>query len=88
MQTITTNTNALTQRINNEVKRAFELCQQSANEGRKYIFFTTDRDIQREVRDQLEKEHNIYVPTIIPRYEHSYLAVEHYGDKTEIKLKW
>jgi cell division protein FtsX len=88
MQTITTNTNALTQRIDNEVKRAFELCQKSANEGRQYIFFTTDRDIQRQVREKLENEHKIYVPTIISRDSPSRLAVEHYGDNTEIKLKW
>lgn len=88
MQTITTNTNALTQRINNEVKKAFELCQKSADEGRQYIFFTTDRDIQREVREKLENEHKIYVPMIISRYSPSHPAVEHYGDKTEMKLKW
>ncbi len=88
METITTNQNALSLRISNEVNRAFNECQVAANEGRKYIFFTTDRDIQRDVRNKLEKEHNIYVPTLISRYAPSSLCVEHWNERTEMKLKW
>lgn len=88
MQTITTNQDALSIRISSEVNRAFNECQAAANEGRRSIFFTTDRDIQRDVRDKLENDHKIYVPTIISRYGPSRPSVEHWNDRTEIKLTW
>ena len=88
METIVTNVNARDKRIAEEVKRAFDKCKDAANEGREYVYFTTDRDIQRDVREALESNHKIYVPTIISRYEPSRIAVEHNGEKTEIKLKW
>ncbi len=88
MQTITTNQDALTKRISSEVIRAFNECQEAANEGRKSIFFTTDKDIQRDVRNKLEEDHKIYVPTLISRYGPSRPCVEHWNDRTEIKLTW
>jgi hypothetical protein len=88
MQTIQTNLTALTQRIEKEVSRAFNECQQAANEGRRSIFFTTDRDIQRDVRQKLEDEHKIFVPVIISRDAPSRMSVEHCGDQTEMKLTW
>jgi 5-formyltetrahydrofolate cyclo-ligase len=88
METIKTNTDALQRRINSEVHRAFSECQNAANDGKSYIFFKTDRDIQMDVRIMLEKNHRIYVPSIISRYEMSRLNIEHHKDTTEMKLKW
>jgi hypothetical protein len=88
MQTITTNQEALAKRISSEVARAFNECQMAANEGKKHIFFTTDKDIQREVRDKLKEEHKIYVPTLFSRYGPSRPSVEHWNDRTEMKLTW
>lgn len=88
METIKTNANALTQRIENEVKRAFLECKESAEQGKKYIYFTTDRDIQRDVREVLEQQHKIFVPIIISKFSPSRPAVEHWGEKSEIKLSW
>lgn len=88
METITTNFNALQKRIDSEVSRAFTECKQAADEGRNYIWFTTDKDIQRDVRDLLESNHNICVPMYIPKHGSSYRQVEHWGERTEMKLKW
>lgn len=88
MGTIKTNTNALTQRIESEVKRAFQECKESAEQGKKYVYFTTDRDIQRDVRELLEERHKIFVPIVISRYAPSRPAVEHWAEKSEIKLSW
>lgn len=88
MEKVTTNLTIRNQRIEKEVNRAFQMCKDAANDGRTYIYFNTERDIQREVRDMLETNHNIYVPMIISRYEPSRIAVEHNGDNTEIKLTW
>jgi hypothetical protein len=88
METIVTNQNLLEQRVKNEVKRAFEECKRQAENGKTYIYFTTDRDIQREVRDLLENEHQIFVPRIFSRYSPTTSAVEHFGENTEMKLTW
>lgn len=88
MQTIVTNQDARQKRIDVEVQRAFSECQEAANQGREYIYFSTDKDIQRAVRDTLNEKHKIYVPTIISRYEPSRPAVEHWQDRTEMKLRW
>lgn len=88
METIKTNQNALQERINNEVRRAFVICKDNAERGIGYAYFITDKDIQRDVRDALEKEYKIYVPNIYSRHSLTKSAVEHWGDKTEIKLTW
>jgi len=86
--TIKTNLTALENRIKSEVERAITECQSSADSGRESIYFLTDKDIQRDVREILEKTHKIYVPIIYSRYQSSRNAVEHIGEKTEIKLYW
>ena len=88
MEAIKTNQNALEQRILSEVKRAFLECKESEEQGRKYTYFTTDKDIYREVRDKLETDHKIFVPTIISKYSPSRPAVEHFLERTEMKLTW
>lgn len=88
METIQTNQDALKKRIEDEVRRAFVECKESAEQGKKYTYFTTDRDIQRDVRDILEKDHKIFVPTIFSRYSPSRPAVEHFSERTEMKLTW
>lgn len=88
METIQTNQDALKKRIENEVRRAFEECKESAEQGKKYAYFTTDRDIQRDVRDILERDHKIFVPIICSKYSTSRPAVEHSFERTEMKLTW
>jgi hypothetical protein len=88
MQTITTNTDALQKRINSEVEKAFTKCKIAADEGRTFIYFKTDRDIQRDVRDILEKCHNICVPTICSPNAMSRANVEHFQSVSEMKLVW
>ena len=88
MQTIVTNQDARQKRIDIEVQRAFSECQEAANQGRASIYFSTDKDIQRDVRDTLEEKYKIFVPTIISRYGPSRPAVEHWQYRTEIKLRW
>ena len=88
METITTNKQALANRIEREIIKAFKKCQQAAQEGRLHIYFETDRDINKEVRNELKTRHKIYVPTIFSRNSPSRPAVEHNGDKTEFKLQW
>ena len=88
---IKTNENSRQELINSEVLRAVELCQQAADKGLKSIYFTTDKDIQRDVRDVLEGQHKIVVPTMFycgVGARPSHPQVEHCGDKTEMKLKW
>jgi hypothetical protein len=85
---IKTNQNALQERINKEVNRAYKICMENAEQGVGYAYFTTDKDIQRDVRDILESEHNIYVPNIYSRYSKTRPAVEHWGEITEMKLTW
>jgi hypothetical protein len=77
--------------INSEVERAVKECQEAADKGLNSIQFTTQRDIQREVRDILDEEHDVRVPYLIftGRYAPpSKLQIEHYGDTTQMKLKW
>ena len=52
METITTNKQALANRIEREIIKAFKKCQQAAQEGRLHIYFETDRDINKEVRNE------------------------------------
>ena len=85
---IVTNQEALNKRISSEVNRAYSLCQDAASNGRQYIYFTTDRDIQRDVRDTLESQYNVYVPMIISRYSASRYDIEHSSETTEMKLSW
>ena len=88
---IVTNEKARLDFINSEVDRAVSECQASADKGRGSIYFTTSRDIQREVRDILEEKHNIYVPMMIycgVNSRPSHLQIDHFGDKSEMKLKW
>jgi hypothetical protein len=85
---IKTNENALQERIKREVNRAVAECQNEANEGKAYLYFSTSRDIQRDIRDILEKEHSIYVPIIYSRYGSSRPNVEHYEETTSMKLEW
>lgn len=86
--TIKTNQTALENRIKSEVERAISECQSAANSGRTNVFFTTDKDIWRDVRDILDDNNKICIPTIFSRYQPSRLAVEHFGERTEIKLVW
>lgn len=89
MSIIVTNLDARQKRIDEEVERAFNDCKKAADNGITGIYFITDRDIQRDVREVLQSKHNIYVPTIISRYAPSRLAIEHFSnDKTEMKLNW
>lgn len=77
--------------VQSEVDRAVELCQEAENSGQKSIFFTTDRDIYQEVRQILDEEHDIIVPMMVycgVNAPPSRLQIEHYGDQTEMKLKW
>ena len=51
--------------------------------------FTTDKDIQREVRDKLDDEHDVFVPMMFYRGPTpSHYQVSHYGETTEMKLRW
>lgn len=88
---IVKNTDARENLINSEVNRAVQLCQTAEDKGFNSIQFTTDRDIQREVRSRLKEEHGIVCPMLVfcgLYAPPSRLQIEHYGDKTEMKLKW
>jgi len=88
MKRIKTNMEELENRIVSEYKRAFHECKKAADSGRMYHYFTTDRDIQRDVRNMLEEKHGIFVPFLNSLNGVSTYAVEHTRDKTEMKLKW
>ena len=88
MITISTNKNARLERIEKEISNAFNKCQEAANDGRSSIYITMDRDIWRDVSDELEKRHRIYIPIIYSRYAPSRRAIEHNNELTEIKLTW
>ena len=77
--------------INSEVDRAVKDCQAAADKGLTSIMFTTNKDIQREVRDILNEKHEIFVPTQIycgVNAAPSHKIINHYGDISEMKLRW
>lgn len=89
MQTIKTNISALESRINAEVTRAIEDCQNAANTGHKHIYFVTDRDIYQQVRERLSKEYSVFVPTVVYRNAPTRTQIEHlYNGQTQFKLVW
>ena len=86
---IIVNPEAIEALIQSEVTRAVDECQAAANSGKSSIYFTTSRDIQRELRNRLEDTHKIFVPTkFYQGSTPSHKVVEHNGDETEMKLVW
>jgi len=80
-------TNLISSKVNDIVKE----CQEAADKGHNSIYCTVDKDIQRDVRNALDKEHDIYVPHMVycgVNARPSHLQIEHYGDTLEMKLKW
>jgi hypothetical protein len=85
------NENARKNLIDAEVQRVVDLCQEAADKGLNSIMHTMPKDIQRDVRDILEEEHDIFVPTKVYCGLHSppsHKIIEHYGDVSEMKLRW
>jgi predicted transcriptional regulator len=85
---IVTNQLAREKRIQVAIDLAVSVCQEAADRGLSSVFFTTDRDIQREVRDILEEQHKIYVPIKYSKDSPSRTMVDHWRDRTEMKLQW
>lgn len=84
---IVTNNDKRNERIETEVNRILIECQQKADNGHNRCYITTDRDIYRDVLDKLDT-HNISVIVTIHRYGPSTKAISHFGECTELGLKW
>lgn len=84
---IETNTYVRQKIIDAEVKQVIKICKETAKQGRQYCNITMDRDIQRDVRDVLEKTTNIFV-AINYGASPSRACVEYFQDEVIIKFTW
>lgn len=84
---IETNESARQTKIDENVKYVVSECQRAAQAGKRYQYIILDRDVQRDVRDIVEKETNIFV-AINYGASPSRPCVEYFGEKVEIKFTW
>ncbi len=87
MITISTNESARQTKIDESVKYVVSECQKAAQQGKRYQYIILDRDVQRDVRDIVDKETNIFV-AINYGASPSRPCVDYLGDKVEIKFTW
>ena len=84
---IKVNEQAIKNRIQTEVDRIIAECQEAADKGFQRHYVTTDRDIYRDVLDELEKDK---ISVIVRMFRHgpSERDISHHGNLTSLGLVW